>query len=131
MEARPGAKTGGARSVLRLAIFGEFSASHPGSEGQESNWRHIKGKSAYRLAGIAVFVFLASSSIFGRQREVTCAEQRFASISPSTASVQRVFRDLIEVPEAEVGQVAICASVRSEGRFITEWLLYVRRPLCL
>ncbi|GAA5985625.1 hypothetical protein JCM10908_007047 [Rhodotorula pacifica] len=33
---------------------------------------------------------------------------------------------LLEVPEAETGQVAICASVRSEGRFITEWLLYHR-----
>lgn len=80
--------------------------------------------------GVAVFLFLASSSIFDRQSERTCPAQLLASTSPSAAAVQRLFRELVEVPEAEVGQVAICASVRTEGRFITEWLLYVSCPLC-
>ncbi|TKA54511.1 hypothetical protein B0A53_03204 [Rhodotorula sp. CCFEE 5036] len=96
-SSRPGANTGRGRSVLRLAVF-----------------------------GVAVFLFLASSSIFDRQSERTCPAQLLASTSPSAAAVQRLFRELVEVPEAEVGQVAICASVRTEGRFITEWLLYHR-----
>ncbi|BGP20243.1 hypothetical protein JCM10213_008952 [Rhodosporidiobolus nylandii] len=40
--------------------------------------------------------------------------------------MDKLLVSLVEVKEEEVGKMAICASVRDEGRFITEWLLYNR-----
>lgn len=46
-----------------------------------------------------------------------------------SALVIEVLQRLIKPPQHEVGGVAICASLRTEGRWIQEWLLYVsRRP---
>lgn len=44
---------------------------------------------------------------------------------PDPQTVARLLESLVTVPHEEVGEVAICASLRNEGRFIVEWLLYV------
>ena len=46
---------------------------------------------------------------------------------PDPEVVARLLETLVTVPEDEVGQIAICASLRNEGRFMVEWLLYVSR----
>ncbi|BGP58255.1 hypothetical protein JCM8202v2_005916 [Rhodotorula sphaerocarpa] len=46
--------------------------------------------------------------------------------SPSSEAVQGVLQQLLHVPQHEVGGVAICASLRNEGRWLQEWLLYHR-----
>ncbi|KWU45527.1 hypothetical protein RHOSPDRAFT_32830 [Rhodotorula sp. JG-1b] len=43
---------------------------------------------------------------------------------PDPEVVARLLETLVTVPDDEVGQIAICASLRNEGRFIVEWLLY-------
>lgn len=43
-----------------------------------------------------------------------------------TTEVDHFVRRNLLKPEVEKGKIAICAAVFQEGRFITEWLLYVR-----
>ncbi|GAA5877313.1 hypothetical protein JCM3774_001634 [Rhodotorula dairenensis] len=85
-------------------------------------------RSCYRLVIVvfALVFFLACSSILGRQPTETCPTEGASRSRPEASEVERLLRNLVEVPEGDVGQLAICASVRSEGRFITEWLLYHR-----
>jgi hypothetical protein len=47
-----------------------------------------------------------------------------AAVSPK--EMEALYESLLRVPEEEVGKIAICASIHNEGRFISEWLLYVR-----
>ncbi|GAA5850435.1 hypothetical protein JCM9279_001415 [Rhodotorula babjevae] len=42
------------------------------------------------------------------------------------AALESTLDKLLQVPEEEVGGIAICASIKNEARFITEWLLYNR-----
>ena len=55
--------------------------------------------------------------------------------SQTPAALESTLDELLHVPKEEVGGIAICASIKNEARFITEWLLYVRllspdSPLC-
>ncbi|GAA5945676.1 hypothetical protein JCM3775_000007 [Rhodotorula graminis] len=42
------------------------------------------------------------------------------------AALEGTLDELLHVPKKEVGGIAICASIKNEARFITEWLLYNR-----
>lgn len=55
--------------------------------------------------------------------------------SQTPTALESTLDELLHVPKEEVGGIAICASIKNEARFITEWLLYVRllspdSPLC-
>lgn len=52
-----------------------------------------------------------------------CHSESGPDLDPQT--VARLLESLVTVPHDEVGEVALCASLRNEGRFIVEWLLYV------
>lgn len=47
------------------------------------------------------------------------------NVEPDPEVVVQLLETLVTVPDDEVGEIAICASLRNEGRFIVEWLLYV------
>ncbi|GAA5985637.1 hypothetical protein JCM10908_007053 [Rhodotorula pacifica] len=49
-----------------------------------------------------------------------------AEVEAEPEAVSSLLESLINVPDDEVGELAICASLRNEGRFIIEWLLYYR-----
>ncbi|GAA5908535.1 hypothetical protein JCM8208_002657 [Rhodotorula glutinis] len=46
--------------------------------------------------------------------------------SQMPAALEGTLDELLHVPKKEVGGIAICASIKNEARFITEWLLYNR-----
>ncbi|TKA49938.1 hypothetical protein B0A53_06529, partial [Rhodotorula sp. CCFEE 5036] len=48
------------------------------------------------------------------------------NVEPDPEVVVQLLETLVTVPDDEVGEIAICASLRNEGRFIVEWLLYYR-----
>jgi hypothetical protein len=54
------------------------------------------------------------------------ASSRGRVAAVDTKATEKLFETLVKVPEEEVGKIAICASIHNEGRFISEWLLYVR-----
>jgi hypothetical protein len=62
-------------------------------------------------------------------RSVAWAKQRAGGASKR--DTEKLVDRLLKVPEDEVGKIAICASIHNEGRFISEWLLYVRSLLSL
>lgn len=57
------------------------------------------------------------------ETSATAVREAF-SIDPS--EVEELYDSLLRVPAEEAGKIAICASIHNEGRFISEWLLYVR-----
>ncbi|GAA5850432.1 hypothetical protein JCM9279_001414 [Rhodotorula babjevae] len=46
--------------------------------------------------------------------------------SQTPAALESTLDELLHPPQSEVGGIAICASIKNEARFITEWLLYNR-----
>lgn len=46
--------------------------------------------------------------------------------SQTNEALERTLDELLHVPQREVGGIAVCASIKNEGRFIIEWLLYNR-----
>jgi hypothetical protein len=49
-----------------------------------------------------------------------------SNVDSSKKELERFIRtNLLTLKEGEKGNIAICAAVYQEGRFITEWLLYV------
>ncbi|POY75493.1 hypothetical protein BMF94_1395 [Rhodotorula taiwanensis] len=55
----------------------------------------------------------------------TCSQSDDLAM-PSPSELSATLESLLTVPANEVGRIAICASLRNEGRFINEWLLYYR-----
>ncbi|POY75499.1 hypothetical protein BMF94_1401 [Rhodotorula taiwanensis] len=74
---------------------------------------------AASLIALLVWSFVAT-------RELRLSTWRRGAFRSSSSELDAALQQLVHVPAGEVGQLAICASVRSEGRFITEWLLYHR-----
>lgn len=71
----------------------------------------------------------ALSSSFSRS--LAWAKHRAASLGGGEAAreTEKLLNSLLVVPRTEVGKIAICASIHNEGRFVSEWLLYVRQYL--
>jgi hypothetical protein len=55
-------------------------------------------------------------------------DNSISSLPSSTDIIENarfIRTNLLTLKEGEKGKIAICAAVYQEGRFITEWLLYV------
>ncbi|GAA5985534.1 hypothetical protein JCM10908_007014 [Rhodotorula pacifica] len=82
-----------------------------------------------RSAVIAVVLITFPAHIFGSGFTASSSllsKSSFATSTDTSADVDFVFEKLLKVPEEEVGRIAICASIRNEGRWLTEWILYHR-----
>ncbi|GAA5824569.1 hypothetical protein JCM3770_000549 [Rhodotorula araucariae] len=51
---------------------------------------------------------------------------KWGMLKNDAAHIKDTLDELLHVPPEEVGGIAICASIKNEARFITEWLLYHR-----
>ncbi|GAA5871596.1 hypothetical protein JCM3774_006307 [Rhodotorula dairenensis] len=91
-----------------------------------------------RLFSLALLILLSHLGVGGRdpprwglqrRNPTSLSSHRCSSDSatgPDPQAVAQLLESLVTVPNDEVGEIAICASLRNEGRFIVEWLLYYR-----
>ncbi|BGP43531.1 hypothetical protein JCM10449v2_007566 [Rhodotorula kratochvilovae] len=97
----------------------------------------FKNNNRVALAGIAYLAYAfgsspsgyrASSSAAGGSGSLSNPKAHGASLlaSQTHEALNRTLDELLHVPQEEVGGIAICASIKNEARFITEWLLYNR-----